>query len=570
MFYKGIIMDLDNTIYNYDKCHKTALNSVVDYIKTIYQGENNIRDIYDNISKELKYELTNTASCHNKSIYFKKLLEFLSLELTFLDVMHDIYWRIFFHEISCYDGVKEFLIWNKKNGIKIGILTDYETEYQIKKLSTLDILKYIDIVVTSEEVGIEKPSCQMFQTILRRLSLNIDEVIMIGDNFEKDIIGAFNMNIFPYWFNSLTDTSNLCVKRDKRYVDNGKYIEFSSFNHLLNEFTSTHNNLNQLKEMSRYCGERFDLVQAGGGNSSVKTENNWMFIKASGINMSTINEVSGYVSIDNSKLSNDIDAGNVGEVLSYNIIGHKRGSIETFMHSILNKFTIHLHPIQVNRILISKCAKKIVNDLFPTALVVDYFTPGIKVCNEIRRLYTKQNIIFLVNHGLIITSDNYEELYELLDDVIEKFEKYQKINCDKYKFTNVISKFINVTYNLNNVSYLCENSVIIEYLKSKLYLFHENIAFPDALIYCGLKNAFIDELDNIKTYYEKFKELPRIIIIDNRIYLNSNSISKCKEIEELMLANLMILDSVFDKNYLSIEEICFLNNWDAEKYRRLI
>lgn len=111
--------------------------------------------------------------------------------------------------------------------------------------------------------------------------------------------------------------------------------------------------------MSRYCGERFDLVQAGGGNSSVKTENNWMFIKASGINMSTINEVSGYVSIDNSKLSNDIDAGNVGEVLSYNIIGHKRGSIETFMHSILNKFTIHLHPIQVNRILISKCAKKL-------------------------------------------------------------------------------------------------------------------------------------------------------------------------------------------------------------------
>lgn len=71
--------------------------------------------------------------------------------------------------------------------------------------------------------------------------------------------------------------------------------------------------------------------------------------------------------------------------------------------------------------------KKIVNDLFPTALVVDYFTPGIKVCNEIRRLYTKQNIIFLVNHGLIITSDNYEELYELLDDVIEKFEKYQKL-----------------------------------------------------------------------------------------------------------------------------------------------
>ena len=71
MFYKGIILDLDNTIYNYDKCHKTALNSVVDYIKTIYKGEYIILEIYDKISKELKYELINTASCHNKSIYFK-------------------------------------------------------------------------------------------------------------------------------------------------------------------------------------------------------------------------------------------------------------------------------------------------------------------------------------------------------------------------------------------------------------------------------------------------------------------------------------------------------------------
>ena len=94
--------------------------------------------------------MTNTASCHNKSIYFKKLLEKLALDLTFLDVLIDLYWRIFFENMVCYDGVKEFLIWNKKNGIKIGILTDYETEYQIKKLSTLDILKYIDIVVTRE------------------------------------------------------------------------------------------------------------------------------------------------------------------------------------------------------------------------------------------------------------------------------------------------------------------------------------------------------------------------------------------------------------------------------------
>ena len=39
--------------------------------------------------------------------------------------------------------------------------------------------------------------------------------------------------------------------------------------------------------ISRYCGERFDLVQAGGGNTSVKI-NDIMFIKASGFNLADI------------------------------------------------------------------------------------------------------------------------------------------------------------------------------------------------------------------------------------------------------------------------------------------
>ena len=51
---------------------------------------------------------------------------------------------------------------------------------------------------------------------------------------------------------------------------------------------------------------------------------------------------------------------------------------------------------------------------------------------------------------------------------------------------------------------------------------------------------------------------------------NSHSLTKCKEIEDVLKSNLFILDSNFEKNYLSADEICFLNNWDAEKYRKLL
>ena len=259
MFYKGIILDLDNTIYDYDFCHTEALSEVFNYLiqhNTTLTIENMER-IYKDISKNLKDELNLTASSHNKSIYFKQLLEYLNMSLSLFSKINNMYWDAFYKNLTCFEGVADFLAFNKKIGIKIGILTDYETEYQIIKLDKLGLLKYIDVIVTSEEVGIEKPSIQMFNTILNKLKMTENEVIMIGDNFEKDVKGAMKKNIFSYWFN----------RSKEKYTFFDNYVIFDSFLTLRSKFEEVREDLIHLKKISKYCGERFDLVQAGGGNS---------------------------------------------------------------------------------------------------------------------------------------------------------------------------------------------------------------------------------------------------------------------------------------------------------------
>jgi HAD superfamily hydrolase (TIGR01549 family) len=516
-------------------------------------------DYYESISKKMKNDLKSTASSHNKCIYFKKLLETLNKSIEDIYEINELYWKTFFDTMECYQGVKEFIYWNKKMGIKIGILTDYETEYQIKKLKVLGLFGSIDIVVTSEEVGIEKPSIHMFQTILANMKLNSTDVIMIGDDFNKDIIGANNSNIYSYWFSSDTNKNSI----------NNNYSTFSSFTELHNNFIKIYTELIYFQNISRFIGERFDLVQAGGGNSSVKV-NDWMIIKSSGISMSNIDATNGYVIINNNQIVNDIMNNNIQDVMYYNVSGKNRGSIETFMHSILKKYTIHLHPIQVNRILISKNAKQIISELFPKSLVIDYFTPGIKVCNEIYRQYNGENIIFLVNHGIIITSNLCEEVYILLETVISTLETYQNLNYDKYKFTNTISKFINEKYNINNVSYLCQNIELLQIIDSKPHLFNEKISFPDALIYCGINVCILNTMQDTDIFVEKYSELPKVLIYNSNVYINACSLKKCREIEEVLLSNLLILDSTYDKNYLSDNEICFLNNWEAELYIQIV
>ena len=172
MFYKGIIIDLDNTIYNYDELHEKSLRESLKLLETETNQLSDLLKLYENISKIHKYEVNNTASSHNKGIYFKYLMEKLNINLKKHVDLYNKYWDVFFDNIKPFNGLINFLKWNKKNNIKIGILTDYETEFQLKKLVKLNIIDLIDVIVTSEEVGIEKPSKQMFYTILDKLRIN--------------------------------------------------------------------------------------------------------------------------------------------------------------------------------------------------------------------------------------------------------------------------------------------------------------------------------------------------------------------------------------------------------------
>jgi rhamnose utilization protein RhaD (predicted bifunctional aldolase and dehydrogenase) len=238
------------------------------------------------------------------------------------------------------------------------------------------------------------------------------------------------------------------------------------------------------------------------------------------------------------------------------------------MHAILKKYTVHLHPIQVNKILISKQSEDFIKKFFPNSLLIEYDTPGINVCNKIMSVYNNEEIIFLKNHGIIITTNDYDTLIPTLESLLNIFETNLQINVDKYKYVNQISKYVNKNY--ENVSYLCEDKIINQYLHDKRQLFQEKITFPDALIFCGVKVLFIDYLQDIENYFDIYKEYPKVIVINDLVYIINISLQKCKDTEDVLKGNLMILDNDMEKTYLTNEEICYLNNWDAEKYRKTI
>ena len=68
--------------------------------------------------------------------------------------------------------------------------------------------------------------------------------------------------------------------------------------------------------------------------------------------------------------------------------------------------------------------------------------------------YNNEEVIFLKNHGIVLTHNSIDELYKLLDKVIYLLEKIININYIEYKITNYISKLMNNITNTNTVSFL--------------------------------------------------------------------------------------------------------------------
>ncbi len=340
-------------------------------------------------------------------------------------------------------------------------------------------------------------------------------------------------------------------------------------------------------EISKYAGERFDLIQAGGGNSSVKNDDGTMYIKASGVYLSEVEENYGYAIVNNKELLKLFSKNNLQNITidkkeretivnkfinDVNLTKNFRPSIETLLHSMLKKYTLHTHPIVVNSITCLINWKDVLNKIFNDVdiMCVDYYTPGFDLAMELKKqINNKQaSVIFLQNHGLIITANEKDKIFELTELVIGKIEQYLNVDLSKYKLSTSISQILP----RNLVSYISNDKFILENINST---FLNTLPFcPDKMVYCGIKPLILEGLssDAIKIYKDKYFEYPKVIFYKNNLVFVAKNIKKAKEIEDVFKFHLMTLKyaNSNDINYLPMKEIEYLGNWEAEKYRQNI
>jgi putative hydrolase of the HAD superfamily len=194
MSYEAVFVDLDDTLYPYPPCNEAGKRAA--YAHATRRGFDLTRQAFDAryqaARRDVKRDLEGTAASHERYLYFKRFVERTPGPGDPSDALAlgDAYWRAYVEEMTLFDGVVETLQTIREAGLAVAVVSDLTTRIQLEKLATLGIEDCVDLVLTSEETGREKPHSVMFTLPLARLDLTPSHVVMVGDDVDYDIAGG--------------------------------------------------------------------------------------------------------------------------------------------------------------------------------------------------------------------------------------------------------------------------------------------------------------------------------------------------------------------------------------------
>lgn len=83
----------------------------------------------------------------------------------------------------------------------IGILSNGFAGVQQAKLRSGDLARFVDCIVLSDEIDVNKPDKRLYDYALRKAGISSGENILVGDNLATDIAGALNAGWRAVWYN---------------------------------------------------------------------------------------------------------------------------------------------------------------------------------------------------------------------------------------------------------------------------------------------------------------------------------------------------------------------------------
>lgn len=202
---KAVIFDIDQTLYDFNGGDFYGREAVAEYCQRCFGlGEAQTMEYYQKAWSLGEQRVgTDTAAIHNRMIRFQCMMELLGQPLfPHVKALYHAYWDALIAHIKPFHGILQFMQQLSAKGIRIGVGTDMTAYIQYRKLEALGLSGYINLIVTSEEAGVEKPHPKFFALCVEKAGCPAEDCMFIGDNLKKDVNGAIACGLNGVWYSN--------------------------------------------------------------------------------------------------------------------------------------------------------------------------------------------------------------------------------------------------------------------------------------------------------------------------------------------------------------------------------
>lgn len=183
-------------------------------------------EVYEAINHELwhLYGLKQTTKEELRyQRFYKAFLHFKYDNISLAHTWADDYLTISPYKTHLIDGAMDVLM-HLQERYQLHIITNGFKEVQHIKLDYSNLKPFFKHIIISEDHGFNKPDIKIFNLAQSLTKSQNHECVMIGDNYDADILGALNAN-----WKAIYLSENTKDNRDENFIQIKRLIELKDF-----------------------------------------------------------------------------------------------------------------------------------------------------------------------------------------------------------------------------------------------------------------------------------------------------------------------------------------------------
>jgi rhamnose utilization protein RhaD (predicted bifunctional aldolase and dehydrogenase) len=329
--------------------------------------------------------------------------------------------------------------------------------------------------------------------------------------------------------------------------------------------------LEKLIELSARVGANLDLVQAGGGNTSIK-ETGTLWVKASGKWLSRAAEEDMFLPVPMADIEGHL------ATLDEKFPEYRtpagvalRPSVETAVHAVMpQKVVIHVHSVRT----IAWAARAHGQDGVTPLLAglnwswIPYTHPGIPLAVRIQEERARRpDVLILENHGLVVAAEECEGAERLLHNVERRLDSQTRpAGTPDFERLGQLTQGSQWEVAEDSESH----SLAISEVSCRIA--GGGTLFPDQCVYLGPAAATVETGDTLdaaaRRYQTRYDFTPAVLLVTGAGVVTRRNMKRAAH--ELLLCLKRVIERIpaeAQATYLPASQVARLMNWDAEKYR---